>query len=257
MRRNGRRSAGNAGRGQGSAEYRETTTSGLVKAGLALLGGAGLGAGLLYLLDPEKGQQRRRGILRGASNLGSSVAGTASNLASSAAEYAGSALGSLRHAGSHAGEYARDTGSYFSDKYNRAKAVFDDSLLVEDKWTHRMNMTLCSLGSMVLGATLMYLLDPAMGRSRRGAIGQYARSAGENVKSAGQTVGDYAKRAGETVRSGASKVTQSVRNLTGTGRSGESAQSNVTGSDLPAGTVGPPDTTTLSSNPYGSSVPQM
>ena len=45
-----------------------------------MVGGVGIGAGLLYLLDPDKGQKRRNQILS-----------SASDLASSAKDYAGDA----------------------------------------------------------------------------------------------------------------------------------------------------------------------
>jgi hypothetical protein len=253
MRRNGRTS------GRQSSAISDTNSSGLLKAGLALLGGAGLGAGLLFLLDPDKGQRRRRGIVRGVSslgsglghslsNIGSTIADTAGNWGSTASEYAGSAARSLRHARDSASDYAGETGGYFSDKYNRARALWDDDLVVEDKWQRRLGFTVCSLGSMVLGATLMYLLDPVAGRNRRNQIGQYARSAGESVsdyaRSAGETVSEYTRKASDAVRSGTNYVTDGVKNMTGMGR-GEN-QSNTTGSDIGMATAPSNAPTTLS-----------
>src|SRR6185503_15553227 len=214
-------------------QYCETSTSSLMKAGLALLGGAGLGAGLLYLLDPEKGQQRRRGIARGASNLGHSLSEGAGSLASSAADYAGSAWSSLRGAAGSAGDYASDAGDYLGDKYNRARAMFNRDMVVESRSHHRTEMTICSLGSMVLGATLMYLLDPVMGRSRRGQITGYARSAGDSVRSAGQSVADYAKSASQSVSDYTRKATDAVRNVTGMAKSDTDTTSGLSGTVCP------------------------
>jgi hypothetical protein len=231
----------------------------MLKAGLALLGGAGLGAGLLFLLDPDKGRQRRRGIVRGVSNLGSglghslsnigsSIADTAGQWTSSASDYADSAAKGLRHARDSASEYAGDAGGYFSDKYHRARALWDDDLVVEGKWQRRLGFTVCSLGSMVLGATLMYLLDPVAGRNRRQQIAQTARSAGETVsdyaRSAGQTVSDYTRKASDAVRSGTNYVAEGVKNMTGMG-SGDNP-SNRTGSDIAMATAPSDSPATLS-----------
>jgi hypothetical protein len=222
------------------------SSAGFLGAGLALAGGAALGAGLLFLLDPDKGRQRRRGIMRGVSSLGStvgsslshlgsSIADTASSWGGAAADYAGSAAHSLRDAGSHAGEYTRGAGSYFSDKYNRARAMWDPNLIVENKWSHRMELTVCALGSMVLGATLMYLLDPIAGRTRRNQLTGYARSAGESVsqyaRSAGETVSDYARKATDAVKTGANYVTEGVKSATGMGGQRQ------TGADIGTGTL--------------------
>jgi hypothetical protein len=284
-----RRSNGRKSTTQSRAAYCSTSTADMTKAGIALLGGAALGAGLLYLLDSEKGAQRRRHLTRGASNLGHSLAEGAGSLASSAADYAGSAWSGLRNltgsAGdyaSDAGDYARDTarstGGFFSDKYNRARAVFNKDLMVEDRSHHRTELTLYSLGSMVLGATLMYLLDPVMGRARRGQMTSYARSAGDTVTSAGQSVagyarsagesvGDYTRKAGQAVRSGANYVSDGVKNMTGMGAKessagGTSVPRDTVTPDMPAtigelrGTVCPPGTE--ASTAYGTtSAPQM
>ena len=269
MKRNGRESTQRGNRSQQCA-----SSAGFLGAGLALAGGAALGAGLLFLLDPDKGRQRRRGILRGVSglgstvgsslsHLGSSIADTAGHWGSAASDYAGSAAHSLRDAGSRAGDYASGAGSYFSDKYHRAKALWDPNLMVENKWSHRMELTVCALGSMVLGATLMYLLDPIAGRNRRNQISGYARSAGESVseyaKSAGQSVSDYARKATDAVKSGTNYVTEGVKNVTGMGgRSSTgsdigtgamSSQSPGTLSDL-AGTACPPESLTAPTS-YG------
>src|SRR3569623_1717214 len=80
---------------------------------LSLVGGIGLGAGLLYLLDPDSGNKRRRGILRGVQNLGSGLADTAGGWLGSAKDYAsdaydsayGSASSAVGSVGSRVGKY--------------------------------------------------------------------------------------------------------------------------------------------------------
>ena len=68
MRRNGH--YGEAQAGEGKAE-RTSSRSGWLGGLLTLVGGVGIGAGLLYILDPDKGKKRRNQILSGAGDLAS------------------------------------------------------------------------------------------------------------------------------------------------------------------------------------------
>src|SRR4051794_2304624 len=99
MRRNGSRATAASSRSENMAG--EGRQSSMGRSLLALAGGVGLGAGLLYLLDPDKGVQRRRQILEGASGLGRSLADRASDWGASAGD-------SARDLASSAGDYASD-----------------------------------------------------------------------------------------------------------------------------------------------------
>ena len=55
---------------------------------MAVVGGVGLGAGLLYLLDPDNGRKRRSTLLHGVQGLGSSLGETVGGWLGSARDYA-------------------------------------------------------------------------------------------------------------------------------------------------------------------------
>ena len=77
-------------RGNVQSGYECSTSSSSWMTGLmSLAGGIGIGAGLLYLLDPEAGEKRRRNIVSGARHLGENLSETASDWLTSAGDYAG------------------------------------------------------------------------------------------------------------------------------------------------------------------------
>jgi hypothetical protein len=188
-----------------------SSSSGWLSSVLSLVGGVGIGAGLLYLLDPDKGEKRRNQILS-----------SAGDLASSAKDYAGDALGGI---GSKVGDLLGSARDYASDKLHGvsdyasggAKSVRDFAqrqVFGETRSEHRVGVTICALSSMALGAALMYAFDPASGKNRR----RYVRDkAGEFASSAGE----YARHAGDAIKSGVNQV----RDKVGGGSSSE--QSNV------------------------------
>ncbi|HEY7119932.1 MAG TPA: hypothetical protein VH475_25310 [Tepidisphaeraceae bacterium] len=241
MRRNGQSSE--------SAGYECSSSSGWTNTFLSLAGGIGLGAGLLYLLDPDKGQRRRQQILDSASDMGRSLADRVSSLASSASDYAGdTARGYGKSARRFAGDRADDAGGmisgaigsvrdfvgdkfggardYASDKLEAAKDLLRYQIDGETKTQRRIGQTICALSSMALGAALMYVFDPSMGRSRRRYVreqaGNLANQAGQYASQATQSVGkqasNLASQAGDAIKSGYNqakeKVTDAVSNMT-------------------------------------------
>jgi len=177
-----------------------SSSSGWLSGLLSLVGGVGIGAGLLYLLDPDKGEKRRNQILS-----------SASDMASSAKDYAGDALGGI---GSKVGSLIGSARDYASDKMHGVSDYASDSakgvrdfaqrqVFGETRSEHRVGVTICALSSMALGAALMYAFDPASGKSRR----RYVRDkAGEFASSAGE----YARQASDAVKSGVSQVRDKV-----------------------------------------------
>jgi hypothetical protein len=185
---------------------------------MSLAGGIGLGAGLLYLLDPEVGEKRRRYIMSGARHLGENLRGTASDWLSSAGDYASDTAKSARKSGRRFAQERADEASgmmssvrgfvgdklsgvsdYASEKYEDAKGYLQDRLGRETRAQHRIGVTMCALSSMALGAALMYVFDPTMGRSRR-------RVAMDTASDMASRAGDYASQAGGYVKEQASHM---------------------------------------------------
>ncbi|HZZ43989.1 MAG TPA: YtxH domain-containing protein [Tepidisphaeraceae bacterium] len=74
-----------------SNQRRRSSGTGIVTAGLTVLGGLAIGAGVMYLLDPEKGSSRRRYIRDTAGNALASAGDLAASLRTQAADLPGSA----------------------------------------------------------------------------------------------------------------------------------------------------------------------
>lgn len=215
MRRNGLT-------GESQSDSRSSGSSWM--AGLfSLVGGVGIGAGLLYLLDPDKGKKRRSQVLSGAADL-----------ASHAKDYAGEALGAVGSAMGSAREYAgeklhdvsdyaskrmRGVRDYAGDRADDVKAYAQKQVFGETRAEHRVGVTICALSSMALGAALMYAFDPAMGKNRR----RYARDKASEL--AGQASG-YAKQAADTIKSGVGQIREKVGSASATAE----AASQPTGS---------------------------
>ena len=149
--------------------------------GLSLLGGMALGAGLMYLLDPDEGSDRRK---------------TVGNLASGAISASGSALQSgwdkLKDTASRVYDAASEGASAFKDKLSdgaeyvtdnryarqisksarRAKGEAADRLDYLMHGGSRYSMSpvgqgLCAIACLGLGVGAMYFLDPRDGARRR------------------------------------------------------------------------------------------
>jgi len=119
-----------------------------------LLGGLGLGAGLMYLLDPEKGE-RRRDLVRG-----------------------------------YVEDYGRQTGALLDDTRRtlgrQAHAVFATSRMPSRRQpglgkrlltqVEELSLPLGRLGCVGLGVGLGYLLEPRGGPQRRAWLREKART---------------------------------------------------------------------------------
>lgn len=198
--RNGRRSESGRGYSSGS--------SSMLASLMSLAGGIGLGAGLLYLLDPDKGEKRRSRMLSGAASLASSareyagealgsVGSTVGGMLGSAREYAGERVSDI---GSYAGKKMRGVSEYASDKADEARQYAVEKLSGQTRAEHRINMSICALSSMALGAAMMYVFDPTSGRNRR----SYVREQAGNLAS---QAGTYARDAGTAIRDKVSNMT--------------------------------------------------
>jgi hypothetical protein len=227
-----------------------SSSSGLLTGLVSLVGGVGLGAGLLYLLDPEQGEKRRRRMYSTAADLASTAGGAMGNVGSTL----GSALGSARDYASekwddvrgYASDTADDAGRYaskrasgaasgirgfFGDRTDDARKFIQRQTFGETREEHRLGVTICALGSMALGAAIMYTLDPTMGASRR----RYAREkAGEMASGASE----YARQASDAIRTGIDQAKDKVSSMTSGSGSGSTtaaggANQTNTGQQIP------------------------
>jgi hypothetical protein len=215
---------------------------------MSLAGGIGIGAGLLYLLDPDQGERRRRSIMSGARSMGSNLAGTASDWLTSAGDYAsdtassagksarrmasrgadeasgmlGGAMSSVR---GFLGDKLGGVSDYASDKYENARAYMQEQICGETAAQHRLNVGLCAISSMALGAALMYVFDPTMGSSRR-------RMAMDKASDLASQAGDYASQAGGYVKDQANNLASQAGDMMNQAKDKVSGMaSSVTGSD--------------------------
>jgi gas vesicle protein len=217
---------------------------------MSLAGGVGIGAGLLYLLDPEQGEKRRRNISSGARSLGSNLAESASDWLTSAGDYAGDTArsaskstrrfasdradeasgvlgGALSSVRGFVGEKLGGVGDYAAEKYENAKGYVQDQVCEETRMQHRVNVGICALSSMAIGAALMYVFDPTMGSTRR-------RTAMDKAGDMASSAGDYATQAGGYVKEQASNLTSQAGDMM------SQAKDKVTGmaSNLTSGSAG-------------------
>jgi len=192
-------------------ESESQRSSGWLGGLFSLVGGVGIGAGLLYLLDPDKGKKRREQILDSASDLAShakdyagdalgSVGSTIGSALSSARDYAGEKLHGVSDYASKRLHGARD---YASDRADDVRAYAQKQVFGETRAEHRVGVTICALSSMALGAALMYAFDPAMGKNRR-------KIAREKASEFASSAGSYAHQAGEALKSGVNQVREKV-----------------------------------------------
>jgi hypothetical protein len=173
-----------ASRGERQIEVQssnETCSTGLMS-GMSLLGGLAIGAGLMYLLDPDEGADRRR---------------TVGNLASGAMSASGSALSS-------GWDKVKDTAGRFYDAASEGAGAFKDRLsdgagyVTDNRYARRlsksarsasdeasdrfgyllrgrqhyglesgMSQGMAAAACLALGVGAMYFLDPVDGERRR------------------------------------------------------------------------------------------
>jgi osmotically-inducible protein OsmY len=156
---------------------------------LLLLSGFGLGAGLLYILDPERGKRRRA---HARARLPAYRRWTDDLLPTS------SSLSRTTH---HLGQATRHLGSQARSLLTRGRVPSVDEWSWRQSQARRAGRTgsrngLLLLGSVGLGIGLMYMLDPSAGRRRRALVRKKARSYWKDAgKGISQAVRDTQNRA--------------------------------------------------------------
>jgi len=172
------------------------------KTGASVLGGLGIGALLMYLFDPEEGQQRRGYLTEAASDLASRAGSTlgsawesASDTASDLGDRASSALSSRRTRGLFSGLFsrARDTASDWADSASdwlpdrRTLSRARKYLPARDEGFDTSSLLLTAAGAFALGAMMMFTFDPQSGRRRRAL-------ARDKAYSAARQTGEYVEK---------------------------------------------------------------
>jgi hypothetical protein len=155
--------------------------------GLSLLGGAGLGAALMYLMDPEQGHERRTHL---GEKAGYAKDATAAALAAamevarekgqSASEALAEKLADLGSAGAetagHLFDRANETGHRIGKTSRRYTDSARESIGSPRSWLGREEQrsyvpstgsALGAVACLAAGFGLMYLMDPQQGRRRR------------------------------------------------------------------------------------------
>ena len=160
----------------------------------SLLAGAGVGVAMMYLFDPEEGEQRRLRLAnrsarllesskdvaydaaqRGGSiaqTIGAGIASAASNVAGLASDYGSRAASQISSSSGDAYERAKEnmpsmpTFSGLRESASGMKHRVNVALGRETEH-HYVGQTACAVGSLALGAGLIWMFDPRLGRSRR------------------------------------------------------------------------------------------
>lgn len=222
---------------------------------LSLLGGAVLGAVAMYLLDPETGDRRRRQVAEttgeAARNAGDTLQpiwDRVSDTARTVGLGIASGATSLGHNMSDRYEDVRDSkgvrqfgdnvsdlGSRFADKFKRASlqaqrtaaSASPGNWLRREEESHVGAYAATGITTLIVGAGLMYLLDPQRGRQRRAVAVDKATSivnrTGRTFRQVGRDVrnraGGYAHQARGMVEMedavGAEALLQRVRSEMG------------------------------------------
>jgi len=173
----------------------------------------------MYLLDPENGAERRRRakwqghqLLESSKDIASSLAARAGTVASQATDYAkdygGRAASSsasigasmfdrakegLASFGAGLSDRAGDAKDYAAESVSSARDRMSNALGYEREPEHHyVGQSVCALGSLALGAGLIWAYDPRLGRSRRAWLRDksmhWLRETGDFFRYAGKDV---------------------------------------------------------------------
>jgi gas vesicle protein len=183
----------------------------LIEITTSLIGGAGVGAALMYLLDPQSGQYRREHLTDTAGQALSSARQAVHNTKSDISHSLGHALSTLTdraralgedmsdyaaQTGQSAKESARETGRRFGRRARRyLPAMMSHAEQRSSGSGPAIAMT--ALGALALGAGIMYVMDPTSGRRRRAVMRdkavRYAHETTDTISGKAQDLSNRAR----------------------------------------------------------------
>jgi hypothetical protein len=213
------------------------------RTGLSLLSGAGLGAVLMYIFDPDQGQQRRaeaaETAARAAESTGAAL-GAAYEVAREKGQTLGHRLGEYGTAGAEAasaysarmaeraGETGRSLGKssrYYTQQARENIGSPRSWLGQEEKRSYvpSTGSTVSAVACLAAGFGLMYLMDPEQGRRRR-AIARdktfkWLREVGDMSRKTGRHLANKSKGYAHETMSTARGMAGGVLGAEGYGRS--------------------------------------
>jgi hypothetical protein len=193
-------------------------------AALGIAGGIGIGAGLMYLLDPASGRDRRTYLAGRAGGLAHTAwdaarerAADASSTIAAAAPVIGQRLMDQAHdaremaSGAASGwiASARSHLPSYSDVRDKISSYVPSSFQSRRRnvATIAAAATGAGLAALAIGATAMWLFDPEQGRSRRAWVGQKlsraANETGQFMRATGRHLSNKGRGAYHETRSAA------------------------------------------------------
>ena len=178
-------------------------SSATMKTTLGLLAGAGIGAGLMYLMDPYEGPTRRARIADAAGTAWESLSETAANAGSAIASHLPSmpSASDLRDRGqrflSRAGDTAHETASGWWQSARDAMPEMPRRRRPTD--VSATSAAIGGLGLIALSVAATWLFDPQRGRGRRAWLAQkatrYMNETGDFMRATGRHLRNRARGA--------------------------------------------------------------
>jgi hypothetical protein len=152
----------------------------LLETGLTLLGGLAIGAGLMYLLDPEEGPSRRKYIRRGTSGLLHTVGDALGSAYDTVSETVSDRASSLRD---RAGDMTSSAGKYLRRSRDTAQDYVEEYTDRDENHVGTGMILSMIVGGSALAAVL-YMLATEYDSIRRGDFSGAASHAYQRVSDA-------------------------------------------------------------------------
>jgi gas vesicle protein len=211
-----------------------------IEVSTSLVGGAGIGAALMYLFDPDHGDQRRAQARETAGDALSSTGETLGSAWQTIAEKARDAGQSVAEYTQRLAERASSTASDYADDASSSARSMGRGFMKSGRramktargWVGQdqgmsagtaVGITGGALCALAMGAGLMFFLDPAQGRRRRALVRDKTYSAAkgtaEYAEKKGRHWSNKARGMAADASSMASNVTGKVKDKLGMGGS--------------------------------------